>query len=106
MFLKKKIQASSLAEVVIAVSIIALCIGIASLVFIRSTRVTINFQDVKKQTEIQSELWKKLYQQEIEVEGPDETTIELLDTENDSIATLRFKGSDDKILWDQDWLKE
>ncbi|MCH2224906.1 MAG: hypothetical protein MK066_09070 [Crocinitomicaceae bacterium] len=106
MLLKKKIQASSLAEAVIAVSIIALCIGIASLVFIRSTRVTINFQDVKKQTEIQSELWEKLYKQEIEVKGPDETILEVLDTENDSIETMRFKGSDDKVLWDQDWLKE
>lgn len=106
MFLRKKIKASSLAEVVISVAIIAICIGIASLVFIRSARITINFQDVKKQTEIQSELWEKLYQQEGDVEEIDEVIMETLDTENDSIQTLRFKGSDDKVLWDQDWLKE
>lgn len=106
MFLSRKhIPASSLAEVIIAVSIIALCIGVASLVFIRSTRVTINFQDVQRQTEIQSELWKKLYQDESELSELEGITVQKELTENDSIELLEFVGADQKVIWRQDWIK-
>ncbi len=106
MFLKRKIQASSIAEVVIAVSVIALCIGVASLVFIRSTKSTVNFQEVRKQTEIQSQLWKQLYQLEHEVTPPEDVQIELLDTENDSIQVLQFMSADGKVILKQDWWVE
>lgn len=105
MFLKRKIPASSLTEVIIAISIIALCIGIASLVFIRSTRVTINFQDVKRQTEIQSKLWKSLFLQESEIEDVEDIKQEEMDSTNDSLVVIEFIGADDKIIWKQDWIK-
>lgn len=100
-----KIPASSIAEVVIAVAVIGLCIGIASLIFIRSTRVTINFQDVRKQTEIQSELWKKLYQQETELEDIEDVFVSTEELEQDSLKLLVFKASDDKVIWKQEWIK-
>lgn len=105
MFLKKKIQASSIAEVVIAVSIIALCIGIASLTFVRSTRSTMNFQDVRRQTEIQSQLWRQLYLLEDEVEEPEGVKLETTEDENDSMMVLTFIGNDEKVIWQQHWWK-
>jgi hypothetical protein len=104
-FLKRKVIASSLAEVVIAVAVIALCMGIASLVFIRSTKSTINFQDVKKQTEIQSMLWHNLFLQEQEVEAIDDVILEVREGSSDSIEVLMFKGRDNKVIWKQDWWK-
>ncbi|MCJ8289324.1 MAG: hypothetical protein HRT58_22100 [Crocinitomicaceae bacterium] len=106
MFLNRKIQASGIAEVVIAISVIALCIGIASLVFVRSTKSTVNFQQVRKQTEIQSQLWEKLYSQENEVEAPEDLQLEIQSTSNDSIDVLIFKASDGKVVLKQDWWHE
>lgn len=106
MLLTRKIAASSIAEVVIAVSVIALCIGVASLVFIRSTKSTVNFQEVRKQTELQSQLWKQLYTLTNEVEAPDEMQLEIASTENDSIQVLVFKSTDGKIILKQDWWVE
>ncbi len=106
MFLSRKIKASSIAEVVIAISVIALCIGIASIVFIRSTKSTINFQEVRTQTEIQSKLWKNLFLLENEMEDIDGIKIEKESTENDSIQRLVFLGNDGKIILKQDWWVE
>jgi anionic cell wall polymer biosynthesis LytR-Cps2A-Psr (LCP) family protein len=102
----KHIKASSLAEVVIALAIISLCIGVASLVFVRSTKVTVNFQEVKKQTEIQSLLWRRFFNQddkaEIELEGIQQE--EDADDANDSLIVISFKGLDEKIIWQQQWM--
>lgn len=103
MFLNRKIEASSIAEVVIAISVIALCIGIASLVFIRSTKSTVNFQEVRTQTEIQSKLWKNLFTLQNEMEDIDGIKTEKESTENDSIQHLVFLGDDGKIILKQDW---
>lgn len=91
---------------VIAISVIALCIGIASLVFIRSTKSSVNFQEVRTQTEIQSQLWKNLFTLEHELEDIDGIKIETESTENDSIEHLVFVGSDGKIILKQDWWVE
>ena len=106
MFLKRKIAASSIAEVVIAVSVIALCIGIGSLVFVRSTKSTVNFQEVRTQTEIQSKLWKNLFTLENELEDIDGIKIEREETENDSIERLVFTGDDGRVILKQDWWVE
>lgn len=103
MFLKRKIPASSIAEVVIAVSVIALCIGIGSLVFVRSTKSTVNFQEVRTQTEIQSKLWKNLFTLEHELEDINNIKIEKESSNNDSIERLVFIGDDGKIILKQDW---
>ena len=66
MLLKRKIKASSIAEIVVALAVIAICFAVASLVFIRSTSTTSKFMDVKKQTELQSEILEKLYRDQLE----------------------------------------
>ncbi len=107
MFLKQKnIPASSLAEVVIAISVIAICIGVASLVFVRSTQSTMNFQDVKRQTEAQSEIWKGLFLQSEEPEVPDELTLKAEDAPLDSIVEMTYYGDKEKLIWKQDWWRE
>jgi len=106
MFLRKKIPASSIAEVVIAVSVIALCIGIGSLVFVRSIKSTVNFQEVRMQTEIQSTLWKNLFTLENELEDIDNIKMEKESSENDSIQRLVFTGKDGKVILKQDWWVE
>lgn len=50
----KRIIASTIAEVVIALTIIAICFAIASHIFIQSSLSTTAFQEVKDQTEFQS----------------------------------------------------
>lgn len=106
MFLKRKIAASSIAEVVIAISVIALCIGIGSLVFVRSTKSTVNFQEVRTQTEIQSKLWKNLFTLENELDDVENVKIEKEATDNDSIQHLLFLGDDGKVILKQDWWVE
>lgn len=105
MVLIKKIKSSSIAEVVIALAVIAICFTVASLVFIRSINATMKFVDFKSQTKLQSELLEKMFdgQQEIEL---NEVPFEVSDSEMDSIVELQFKGTDDKIIWKQEWLKE
>lgn len=106
MLLKRKLPASSIAEVVIAVSVIALCIGIASLVFIRSTKSTVNFQEVRTQTEIQSQLWKHLFMLKNEMDDVENVKLERESTDNDSIERLVFVGDDGKVILKQDWWVE
>lgn len=106
MLLKRKLPASSIAEVVIAVSVIALCIGIASLVFIRSTKSTVNFQEVRTQTEIQSQLWKHLFLLKNEMDDVENVKLERESTDNDSIERLVFVGDDGKVILKQDWWVE
>lgn len=102
MFLKRKIKGSSIAEVVVALAVIAICFTIASLIFIRTTNTTSKFMDVKKQTELQSELMEKL--QNGKAETVDETelelTIEKSDNEfSDSIQTITFSSDDERLIW-------
>ena len=53
----KRIEASTLSEFVIALSIFAICFTVASLVFLQTNRSTIQFQEAMSQTEFQSELF-------------------------------------------------
>jgi hypothetical protein len=108
MFLIRKIKASSIAEIVVALAVIAICFGIASLVFIRSTSTTTKFLDVKKQTEVQSEILEKLYLDETsEIKNTEiELETEILDDETtDSLKIINFLGSDNRIIWTQSILK-
>ncbi len=101
---KDKIQASSIAEVVIALSIIALCFGIASLIFIRSMSVTSRFQDLRQQTEIQSDIFQSLFKDNDSIQHLSYESITLhqeQDESNDSLKVFEFKTSDEKVLWRQ-----
>lgn len=104
MLLKRKIQASSIAEIVIALAVIAICFAVASLVFIRSTSTTSKFMDVKKQTELQSEILEKLYRDQLEdVENTGiEVEVESLPADNDSLIEVRFLGQDERLIWSQE----
>lgn len=99
MFLRKKIQASGIAEVVIALSIIALCFTVASLVFIRATSSAMKFQDVMKQTEIQSELMLRMMNNDPTMEIDEvEMTVEE-DSFSDSLKVYTYLGSDERVIW-------
>lgn len=105
MHLKKHIPASSITEVVIAITVIAICIGISSMIFTRSMHVTTDFESVKMQTELQSDLWKQMVlNQQAEAEEPI-TVEEDNDLLNDSLKVLIFRGLNDRVLWQQHWLK-
>lgn len=104
--MRKYIPASGIAEVVIALSIIALCFTVASLIFIRTTSAPMKFQDVKKQTEIQSQVLIHMYENTTALEIDEtEPNIET-DSYSDSLEILTFTGSDQRILWQQQWVKE
>ncbi len=109
MLLKRKIKASSIAEIVVALAVIAICFGVASLVFIRSTAGTSRFMDVKKQTELQSEILEKLYRDEagkIEETAIDVELEKVSNEENDSLTELRFLIQDERLVWTQESWKE
>lgn len=108
-YIIQKVKASSIAEVVIALSIIALCFGIASLVFIRSLSTTARFEDIRKQTEIQSQVLKYLFTNtdSLRTIQPDETTVEInTDELSDSVEIITFKSMSDRLLWNQQILKK
>lgn len=108
MLLKYQLKSSSIAEVVIALAVISLCFTVASLVFIRATSAPMKFQDVKRQTEIQSQTLIQLYQNkpklEIDCEGVKAETEVEMGTKLLNVTT--FKGSDERILWQQEWLRK
>lgn len=104
MHLKKHIPASSLVEVVITISVIAICIGVSSLVFSRTMLVTTNFEGVKLQTELQSEIWKEL---NLNGEPPEIENTQLSSEEDlisDSLRVLQYSDEKGRILWKQNWL--
>lgn len=106
MFLKKNIKASGIAEVVIALSIISLCFTVASLVFIRATSTPMKFQDVKNQTEIQSEILIRMYENTASMEIDEQTYTSETDEFSDSLELITYTGFDDRIVWQQQWMKE
>lgn len=101
MFLTRRIIASGVAEVVIALAIISVCFTVASLIFIRSTSSPMKFQDVKIQTEIQSLILKNMYLDDGSLENYDFNINMEEDFENDSLQILTFTGSDQRVLWRQ-----
>ncbi|XOV67593.1 MAG: hypothetical protein ACFHU9_00195 [Fluviicola sp.] len=104
--MNKHIPASSIVEVVIAITVIAICIGVSSLIFTRSMGVTSDFESVKMQTELQSELWKRMVLNQ-PADANEPITVEKEDDLfNDSLAVLVFKGLNDRLLWQQHWLKD
>lgn len=104
--LLKKTKSSSIAETVIALSVISICFGIASLAFIRSIKVTSNFQDIKKQTQIQSELWIHLYSDDRVVEDIENVVTQTTpDLRNDSLIVITFNNESGKTIWQQQWIK-
>lgn len=105
MQLKSHIPASSIAEVVIAIAVIATCISVSALIFSRTIRVTTDFETVKMQTELQSDLWKQMIQNQPAVATDPVTMEKDQDLFNDSVEVVVFKGINDREIWKQHWLK-
>jgi hypothetical protein len=102
----KHLPSSSIAEVVIALSIIALCFGIASILFIRSLSTTTRFQDIRKQTEIQSTIFESLIKQNDSIPFLNFEGVQTLigtDEASDSIQIIDFITTDNRILWRQQY---
>jgi hypothetical protein len=106
MFLKKKIAASSLAEVVIALAVIALCFGVASMVFTRSVMVTTGFEEVRVQTEIQSRIWEQLQNGEPEMDFEGIEIHTEADALSDSLLVDSYLGLNGRMIWNQQRLKD
>lgn len=100
----KKVKASSIAEVVIALTIISICFTVTSMVFVRSINSTTKFEDFKMQTEVQNVLLNDLLEGEFNEQSFTDYNL-VIDTE-DSIRLLDFKGLDDKLIWTQEWITE
>lgn len=105
MHLDPKIPASGIAEVVMAIAVIAACIGISALVFARTIRVTTDFESVRMQTELQSHIWKQMVQAESPI-APEAVTLVIdEDPIHDSVQMVTFFGNNERLLWTQHWLK-
>jgi hypothetical protein len=103
-----KTPASSIAEVVIALTIIALCFTVASLIFIRSINVSTRFQEIRKQTEIQSKIMESLYRDNDSIpliEMEDITVKTVQDKANEKLNVIEFLGTDNRVIWKQQVLK-
>jgi len=108
MLLKSRIAASSIAEVVIALTIIALCFAVASLVFVRGTSMVSRFQDVRHQTEIQSALFESLLKDNDSIrdhEFEDITVTITADENSDTLEVIEFAAFDNRSVWKQQILK-
>jgi type II secretory pathway pseudopilin PulG len=106
----KRINASSIAEMVIALTIIAICFAIASQVFMQASRSTIQFKEVKEQTEFQSLLLEALTNDSIPVVKDwkgELGTIETTTTKKDSV-TIRNVAllNDGRTIWQQTFFSE
>lgn len=106
----KRIPASSIAEMVIALSIIAICFAVASQVFLQTNRSTIQFKEVKEQTEFQSLLIDALVRDtlpSVKSWKGDLGTAEVLTTKKDSVTFREFSlKTNQKTTWQQAFFSE
>jgi hypothetical protein len=105
----RKLKASSIAEIAIALSIIAICFALGSRLFIQSARSTVQFQETIEQSEFQSLLFTS-YSLDSSVYNPklwDDklTSIESVSSEKDSVRKelLLLKNSV-KTNWAQEFI--
>lgn len=104
-----KLKASSIAEIAIALSIIAICFALGSRLFIQSARSTVQFQETIEQSEFQSLLFttysldSSIYNPKIWADKL--TTIEASISEKDSTKTeqLALRNSV-KTNWVQEFI--
>lgn len=102
-----KLKASSIAEVVIAITIIAVCFVVAARVFIQSNQSGFQFDDVYEQTRLQ-EYYFRAYKKDsiptvFESESPqitvEKTDVLLKDISNTNIKLIRGN----RLIWAQDY---
>jgi type II secretory pathway pseudopilin PulG len=106
----KRIEASSIAELVIALSIIAICFAVASQIFMQASRSTIQFKEVKEQTEFQSLLLEALTTDTIPAVNDwkgELGTIEVTTLKKDSVTMRDFAlQNDGRTIWQQTFFSE
>ena len=101
----KKIKAATIAEVVIALTIIAICFAIAAKAFMQSSRSATEFAMLIEETEFQGQVFSSLLR---DTNSFNDATFELLDihiekTEADGYEQQRIVlESHDKVRWKQD----
>ncbi len=106
----KRITASTIAELVIALTIIAICFTVASQIFIQTNRSTIQFKEVKEQTEFQSLMLDALINDTLPVINDwkgELGTMEIGTTRKDSVifSDISLK-SNQKTIWHQEFFSE
>lgn len=105
----RKLKASSIAEIAIALSIIAICFALGSRLFIQSARSTVQFQETIEQSEFQSLLFTS-YSLDSNIYNPklwnDKlTTVEEQVTEKDSTRTEQLSLMNSiKANWTQEFI--
>lgn len=105
----RKLKASSIAEIAIALSIIAICFALGSRLFIQSARSTVQFQETIEQSEFQSLLFTS-YSLDSNVYDPDLwkdklTTIETTINEKDSSRTEQLSLMNSiRANWTQEFI--
>jgi type II secretory pathway pseudopilin PulG len=103
----KKLQASSLVEFVIALSIIGICFSVASYIFIQGNRSTIQFQEVREQTEFQSLLFNALIHDTFPATENWEGVFTQIDvikgSRNEEMKNIYYLKSSGKQLWEQEF---
>lgn len=102
-----KVKASGMAEMIIAVCIISIAIGLFSLLFIRSTSSNLNYLEIKNQTEIQNQVYQSLL-----INNDDslfifnksgiKTDLKKL---NNKLSQLIWINSGGKVLWSQEFFE-
>ncbi len=105
-----KVKSSSIAEVVIAVTIIASCFGIGVLIYSRSSQIVYSYEELDTQTRIQNELFKQHVMdfsqdtliKQINLLGEIEYITE---TQTPTSSTLLFLRNNGNLLWQQEVLK-
>ncbi len=105
----RKLKASSIAEIAIALSIIAICFALGSRLFIQSARSTVQFQETIEQSEFQSLLFTS-YSLDSSIYDPELwkdklTTVETIIDEKDSSRTEQISLMNSiKANWIQEFI--
>lgn len=106
----KSLKASSIVELVIALSVISICLAVATRVFVQNNKSTIRFRDAKCQSEFQSLVFEALRSDTlpaIETWIDEETQIITLDLDRSTKYRKVFVlKSNDKQLWRQEFGNE
>ena len=101
-----KLRASTMVEFVLALAIIGTCFSIASVIFSRTNRSTIQFQEVMDQTEVQSLLFEQ-YVLDTFIPQPEwkniETALEVntADTSKNFVTHTYLLQTSQKKIWEQ-----
>lgn len=97
------IKASGLVEMIIAISIISICVGLFSTLFIRSTSSQLNFIEIKQQTEIQSQVYQSLINQSTDsLANKKDFKQEIQESKTENCKLYEWNSSRGISLWKQD----